>query len=321
MNTFLKNTTIIITIILLLSGCAPQAQFFNVDVKRQDVQDVQFNGGKAAVFSITNSTPRDSIRISNASLGLAEKLEKDRNMKPGEIPVFSIPQTEFSGFSTDKTEALKLYDKAYLQDLMLKSDGDIQIFVNNLKFYQYSVNKLTDELPQEYGGVNILLPYSIEMQIYNALQDSLLYSKTHIDTVYMQVVIVNKDNASIANAIAANLSNVSRKIGENLASKLTVQWETQERMLITYAGEAAWEKPYLLAQDFKWKEAIDLWIELSSSPNPKRAAFAAYNVAVACEMTEQFPLAMEWVQFSLKKFKFREAEELRIHLLVIKKRL
>ncbi len=303
---FIINILGTFTAAVFLCGCAPQARFFNVDVKSNKGKNLNINDRKAAVFPIVTSNAPDSIRISNVALGVAEKMERDRQMSQGEIPVFSIPKSEFG------------YDKTYLQELMLKSGGDIQIFVNDLKFYRYNVTRQATGYFNEYAGMNVILPYSVEMNVYNALQDTIMLSVKQKDTIYLQ--ISNGINeAKIGDAISSYMPEISKKIGASLASGLTTQWITQERMLITYEGENSWEKPYELAQDFKWQEAIDLWLPLTYSQNRRRAAFAAYNIAVACEMTEQFPLAMEWVKLSLEKFPFKEAEELRVHLLNIKK--
>ncbi|MEG0517717.1 MAG: DUF6340 family protein [Bacteroidales bacterium] len=316
MNKLSHKIGVFITLAAFFTGCAPQALYFNVDVKNQEGRDLKIDDGTVAVFPLTGSNVADSLRIGNAALGLAEKLEQDRNLKTGTISVFSIPQAEFSGFNDTKTEAVKNYDKTYLQDLMLKTDGDIQIFIHNLQFGQYTVSN-TD--PVTYGA-NVIVPYSVQLQAYNVLKDSLLYTKSHSDTIYLQILNLDrKGNSQLSKVVASNLPDISRKIGEGLASYLTIQWITQERMLITYVGETSWDKAYELAQNFKWNEAIDVWIPLTASQNPKRSSCAAYNIAVACEMTEQFPLAMEWVQYSLKKFKFKEAEELRIHLQNLKK--
>ena len=61
------------------------------------------------------------------------------------------------------------------------------------------------------------------------------------------------------------------------------------------------------AMDFNWCEAIKLWMPLTKSESPKKAAFAAYNIAVACEMSGNLALAKEWINFSLNKHKFQYA--------------
>ena len=60
-------------------------------------------------------------------------------------------------------------------------------------------------------------------------------------------------------------------------------------------------------------------MKLANDNNVKRAAFAAYNVAVGCEMLEQFDLALKWIDYSLDKYAFREAQDLKQHLMGLKR--
>ena len=123
----------------------------------------------------------------------------------------------------------------------------------------------------------------------------------------MQMVSSSVSDGNVGGVIAGYLPEISGKIGEKLGSYVSTQWDTQERMLISYEDDSKWETPYLLSQDFKWKEAVELWMNLTESENPKKAAFAAYNIAVGCEMMEQIQLARKWLEFSMKKYRFREA--------------
>lgn len=309
----IRNILYVLPLLGLLGGCAPQARFFNVDAKqpRRSGQELLAGHEKIAVFPVIRSNAQDSARLSTIAVELAEQLEQDKQIGTGSVPVYSVPATEFGGFDKNQSGKMQEYTRDYLNSLMLESGSYMQLFISNLTFHPTSINR-----QGSYGEMapsNILLPYSIRMDLYNTLQDSLIYTVNHRDTIYLQVLgpLTEKNMNAL---IAANLSAVSEKIGIILSGYLTTQWVTLERMLITYDGEALWEKPYELALEFQWQEAIDYWMRSTQSTNAKRASFAAYNIAVACEMAEQFPLAMEWVRFSLKKFPFKEAEELRVHL-------
>lgn len=293
-------------------SCAPQARFFNVDVKHNAEKEIGLEDSKAAVFPVFPSGMPDSLLICNAGIGLAEKLEKDRGLLSGEIPVYCVPQAEFKGLGDDHFTSDP--DREYMHGILDQTGADILIFVDNLSFENF-VNRSYGLAGEDYAIGYALLPFTIDMHIYDTGTDRLLYSKFETDTVYLQMPESSGQDLSYYKGMTVKyLPEVSKKIGEKLASYLTPQWETQERMLITYEGERNWNEAYDLAQEFKWKEAIDSWMPLTRSENPKKAAFAAYNIAVGCEMLEQFDLAEKWIQFSLKKFRFREAYELKNHL-------
>lgn len=290
---------------MMFAACAPQAAFFQVDVRDMQGRDLDISGKQAAVFSLVGNGGADSIRGGNAALALAKKLGQDRGLE-NPLPVFSLPLLDFAGFGASG------YDKDYLHELMLTTGADLQIFVNSLKFGHYDVQD-TGGYIGEYGERIVVLPYSVEMDIYDALNDTLLVQQAAEDTVYM-AVLAQASRKDYGPLVAAKLPDVCRMVGESLGSTLTRQWNRQERMLVNYEGNEKWERPLAMALDFKWKEAVELWMPLVSDPNSRKASYAAYNIAVACDMLGQKKLAADWAAFSVSKFKFRENMQLQKQL-------
>ena len=299
-------------VLMMLVGCAPSARYFNVDVKNGEYVDLPLEGKKVAVFSITTQSKADSIRCGKVALGVAEKIEEDRGMLSGEIPVYSVPKIEFRGFPSGFNNEIKSVDTTYLNSLMLNSGAQVLLFVDNLRFGQYSVKRGVTS--NEYDNANVVIPYFVDFNAYDSFADSLLLKIEMKDSVYMQLVSGSAMDGNVGGVIAGYLPEIAKKIGAKLGSYLSVQWETQERMLITFEGDSSWESAVLMAQDFKWQDAINAWMKLAESDNVKKSAYAAYNIAVGCEMLEQFDLARQWLEFSLKKFKFRESSMMYEHI-------
>lgn len=287
------------------AGCAPQARYFNVDVRSDGHVEIPIEGRSVAVFALVTQNRADSARCSNVAVGLAEKVEQDRGLANGEIAVYSVPKIEFRGFPSEMNSMVEAVDTAYLSQLMLNSGAQVLLFADNLRFGQYSIQHSVTT--SEYDNLNVVIPYYVDFNVYDAIADKLLYKLEVKDSIYMQMLSSSVSDGNIGGVIAGYLPEISQKIGMKLASNISTQWETQERMLISYEDDSDWETPYLLSQEFKWQEAVEKWMELAESENPQKAAYAAYNIAVGCEMMEQFSLARKWIEFSLKKYRFREA--------------
>lgn len=302
----MKNLFMLAIVALVLFSCGPQAAYFQVEAKDMQGQTVSMDNKQIAVLSVASSAKTDSTRSANAALGLAEKLRQDRGWK-NPLPVFSVSTKEFAGFSSPMG-----LDKEFLKSLMFTTGADLQIFVENLRFGRYTIESAVN-YGADYSTNIVSLPYTVDMHIYDVLEDSLLYVAAVKDTVYMQMISDNgkKDYNGF---ISGKLAEVSSVVGESLASGLTHQWEKQERLLVNYPEDEAWEKPLALAMKFRWDEAVALWMPMTSSPNARIAAYAAYNIAVGCEMMERFALAREWADFSVKKYRFRENAELKEYL-------
>ncbi len=302
----MKNLFMLAIVALVLFSCGPQAAYFQVEAKDMQGQTVSMDNKQIAVLSVASSAKTDSTRSANAALGLAEKLRQDRGWE-NPLPVFSVSTKEFAGFSSPMG-----LDKEFLKSLMFTTGADLQIFVENLRFGRYTIESAVN-YGADYSTNIVSLPYTVDMHIYDVLEDSLLYVAAVKDTVYMQMISDNgkKDYNGF---ISGKLAEVSSVVGESLASGLTHQWEKQERLLVNYPEDEAWEKPLALAMKFRWDEAVALWMPMTSSPNARIAAYAAYNIAVGCEMMERFALAREWADFSVKKYRFRENAELKEYL-------
>ncbi len=283
---------------LLLCSCAPQTAFFQVDARDMRGVDIDIKDKQIAVFSITSASAIDSVRGGNAAMALAEKLQQDRGLE-NPLPVFSVPMYDFAGFG-DGSE----FDKAYLKDLMLETGADLQLFVNNLRFGMFQVESDV-HYSVNYKENIVSVPYTVDMHVYDALEEKIAFQTCHKDTVYMKV-LARANKKEFSGFVASKLPEVSRVVGEILGSKLTRQWEREQRMLVNFPDNYEWEEPLALAMEFKWKEAIAKWMPSTQSRNSRIAAYASYNIAVGCEMLQQFELAKEWAEFSVKKYNFTD---------------
>ena len=313
-------------------GCAPQAMFFNVDVKDassynldpQDrnvsvvaLVDVQSNdksaGNMDAVAGSKMVNKLDSTGIANVAVGVAAQYETGQGLDSASVMVYTVPKNEFRGFPSYFNKGVKGPDKDYIGQLMVKSSSPILIFVDNLKFFNYT------ERPTALGdgsplGLTVELPYYVELNAYDAMADSLLFRKAVKDTVAIYMVNGAEEGRSISETLADKLPDIAEKIGERLGTELSTKWTTEEWMLINYSDNSTWNSAYLLARSFKWSEAIAKWMPLTEGTNPQKASFAAFNIAVACEMMDERSLAREWIDFALGKYKFQEAEDFKGYL-------
>jgi hypothetical protein len=279
-------------------SCAPQFSYFNIDVLDKESKELDLEDKTIAVFSVVPSEPAlDSIIINSAAIGAAEKIEQDRELENGSINVYTIPKMEFeNSFYNNSVDTL------YFNSLMLKSEADIQVFITNLKYSNYK--KVTTNYYNE-GPMNVyVIPYLVKMKVYDALQNTSILDKSIQDTAYLAV-------EPSVNNIIKHIPEISKRIGVKVASYISKQWTTQERMLVNFPDISSWSDPYNKAMDFMWKDAISGWIPLTKSKNMRKAAYASYNIAVACEMLDRLDLAKEWVEFSLKSYPFPSSNVLK----------
>ena len=76
-------------------------------------------------------------------------------------------------------------------------------------------------------------------------------------------------------------------------------WSPETVLLYYYEFDSSkWDEAAKAAYNFKWHEAIKLWMDLAKEKSGNRRACAAYNVAVAFYVMGDYDLSAEWLTVS-----------------------
>ncbi len=297
-----KYRLLIISGIFFLTGCAtPQAMFFNVDVLKPKLYTFTPEDQTSSVITTYTNTI-DSLSAIFLAQATARQLELNNALDEGAIGAFTIPAQEFSGTS----------DKEYLEQLMLATGSRCLFIVSNIEFRPEKVERTIS-----VGNIEsfCVCPIKANIDIYDAATDTVLYKKLHADTMYVRVPDrFTGSKQDVIKYIQANDSLIRSTFGTLIADEVSPNWTPEEWMLIDYPTDNAWHTAYKNAMDFKWEEAIKGWLPLTESENKDKSSYAAFNIAVACQMLGNTELALNWIQYARNNYNFREAESLEKYL-------
>ena len=289
---------------LVVAGCgAPQAMLFNVDVLQPKKFTLAVDEQPVAVVATYKDKAADSTSSANLALGAARYIETGNALDEGSVGAFTIPEEEYTGAS----------DKEYMEGLMLATGSETLVIVRNIEVGDVEVSRIFDE----NSGMSIvgMLPVKANMDVYDAIADTTIFSERISDSLKFHIPLEqNPTRESIRAFLSANDSLIVSAVGALLAKHVSYQWIEEEWMLIDYPEESAWHNAYKDAMDFKWEEAIKAWMPLTEDQNPEKASYAAFNIAVACQMLGQTDLAIGWLTFGRSKFDFSEARQLSQYL-------
>lgn len=284
----MKKILLLVFAISLFLSCSPQPFYLTVD-RKNNVKDVFLYSSSTSVFGVLDdSLPKvDSAVLSQLAKGVATKIEEDK-----QIPVGSISKSIVS-------------KDAYLN----KDFGDFNsaIIIDNFSFGNLEAKKFTKTSEYNLNPVVLILPYKADFKVFDIPLNNFVYQKSVIDTINLEIISSDISSVKFDKLISTKMPEICSLIGSQLASGISQQWETEERLLIYFATSEKWTEPCLLAQDFKLNKAIEKWLPFTSSNNNKKAAFAAYNIAVCCDLLGNKQLAKTWISFSINRYKFLEA--------------
>ncbi len=89
--------------------------------------------------------------------------------------------------------------------------------------------------------------------------------------------------------------------GEHFGSSIAPTWQKAIRVVFVHGSSMHMKKAYALAVKGKWLDAASIWQPLTYADNNKLASQAAFNMALANEMNGKYDVALEWLEFALKK--------------------
>jgi len=166
-------------------------------------------------------------------------------------------------FDIKATEGADYSSRDTLAQLVMSTDSDVAILFDQPSFAQVNTR-------------DTLVKFNL--YVYDSLNDK-------ADTV----------RTFFCKKTVRSLDGVAPKIGELLASYFAPSWE-REDVSIYFFDSDEWVKPADLANSGKWKEAMNLWLDLTSTKNSMKRATASYNIAVCCYMLEEYGYALKWLE-------------------------
>ncbi|MEN6619225.1 MAG: DUF6340 family protein [Rikenellaceae bacterium] len=283
----LKATVMALSGVLMLTSCGPVVQLFDVDVRVPAKHPLDLAEKSIAVFSKI-SEGNDSLLMVNLAAAFSASIEKELSYKEGSVPAYNI-----------LTDSSDTWDIGYIQSLSRRSDSDILMIINKIEVSKPEVCK--SDLILSTGNFRdsyIMVPFTSLVDVYDGISAEKLTSISQTDTLLWEILSRNDlRETTIAPKIYKSLLEATKSIAENLSGNFFDQWESVQRYLYIYEN-AKWHKAYELSMDFKWAEAMDIWLDEVGSSDKLKSACAAFNLAIACEMKSRRDLALEWIEYA-----------------------
>ena len=282
-----------------ITSCGAMIQIIDVDVKLPAEHPVSFDADNITLFNTLYDTSEqdfpvwnDSLLINKVAEGFRSQLANDLSIDPDSISIFN----HYCGDTSRGT----LDDKEYIYSLSEQTGARTLVLIDSLKIGEFAHKQTMSAAGSEYRPVYIDAVWQMVFRIFDMESDAFTARFAFKDTLYWNIISRNIDNLAVERRIVNSLPETATYLG-GLAAKITQpQWETQERVLFFYSG-VKWFKAMEHAFSFEWESARDLWLSITQeTKNPKKLAFAAFNLAVASEMMGHVDLAKEWLELARK---------------------
>ena len=239
-------------------SCGPTYFSLGVDMRNPSRSGIDLEGKNISVTYLDGGS--DSLFISSVAEGFTQRLERDYFNGEQSIGIYRI----------DKTSGKAHASRDSMVNLVVETGADVA-FLFDVESMGEAESVLDDG------------PFEIRLYVYDAMDQR--------DTVQMFKGVSTLDRI-------AGLDSQGLEVGNRSATVFIPSWKNRRFTVYYYESSDLWYEAAGYASDYRFREAMDIWMTLLDTPNLYKRSCAEYNIAVACCILGEKALALEWLDRS-----------------------
>ena len=285
--------------LVALQSCDPQAFSMNVEMRYPSSSGMSIDGKSVAVVYLNEDSAKDSVFNECLANGFASAIEKNYFNGAEAVNLYKMPKVVGGVYSNADT----------LINLIVDTGCDIVFLFDAPEFGNVQIKEQKTSTSGTYYPVSI--PVAIKLYGFDSLSGSdtvRVWTGTRMLSANMEASLGRQAAAdSLWNRIGSSAEN----LGEVSARTFAPVWKEETYTFIYYESPEAWLAAAQYASDYKWNEAMKVWISLLDTNNPMKRSCAEYNIATACFLMGDNELALKWLNSSDEDYPISLSKALR----------
>ncbi|MCI6327154.1 MAG: DUF6340 family protein [Bacteroidales bacterium] len=285
--------------LVALQSCDPQAFSMNVEMRYPSSSGMSIDGKSVAVVYLNEDSAKDSVFNECLANGFASAIEKNYFNGAEAVNLYKMPKVVGGVYSNADT----------LINLIVDTGCDIVFLFDAPEFGNVQIKEQKTSTSGTYYPVSV--PVAIKLYGFDSLSGSdtvRVWTGTRMLSANMEASLGRQAAAdSIWNRIGSSAEN----LGEVSARTFAPVWKEETYTFIYYESPEAWLAAAQYASDYKWNEAMKVWISLLDTNNPMKRSCAEYNIATACFLMGDNDLALKWLNSSDEDYPISLSKTLR----------
>ena len=285
--------------LVALQSCDPQAFSMNVEMRYPSSSGMSIDGKSVAVVYLNEDSAKDSVFNECLANGFASAIEKNYFNGAEAVNLYKMPKVVGGVYSNADT----------LINLIVDTGCDIVFLFDAPEFGNVQIKEQKTSTSGTYYPVSV--PVAVKLYGFDSLSGSdtvRVWTGTRMLSANMEASLGRQAAAdSLWNRIGASAEN----LGEVSARTFAPVWKEETYTFIYYESPEAWLAAAQYASDYKWNEAMKVWISLLDTNNPMKRSCAEYNIATACFLMGDNELALKWLNSSDEDYPISLSKTLR----------
>ena len=285
--------------LVALQSCDPQAFSMNVEMRYPSSSGMSIDGKSVAVVYLNEDSAKDSVFNECLANGFASAIEKNYFNGAEAVNLYKMPKVGGGVYSNADT----------LINLIVDTGCDIVFLFDAPEFGNVQIKEQKTSTSGTYYPVSV--PVAIKLYGFDSLSGSdtvRVWTGTRMLSANMEASLGRQAAAdSLWNRIGSSAEN----LGEVSARTFAPVWKEETYSFIYYESPEPWLAAAQYASDYKWNEAMKVWISLLDTNNPMKRSCAEYNIATACFLMGDNELALKWLNSSDEDYPISLSKALR----------
>lgn len=285
--------------LVALQSCDPQAFSMNVEMRYPSSSGMSIDGKSVAVVYLNEDSAKDSVFNECLANGFASAIEKNYFNGAEAVNLYKMPKVGGGVYSNADT----------LINLIVDTGCDIVFLFDAPEFGNVQIKEQKTSTSGTYYPVSV--PVAVKLYGFDSLSGSdtvRVWTGTRMLSANMEASLGRQAAAdSLWNRIGSSAEN----LGEVSARTFAPVWKEETYTFIYYESPESWLTAAQYASDYKWNEAMKVWISLLDTNNTMKRSCAEYNIATACFLMGDNELALKWLNSSDEDYPISLSKALR----------
>ena len=278
-----------------LYSCDPQAFSMNVEMRYPSKSGLDLSGKSIAVVYLENDPKRDSVFNEYMANGFASSLEKEYFGGESSVSLYRKARSASGDYSSVDS----------LANLVMSTGDDVVFLFDAPEFGDVKVSDRQSAPGDTAMYYDVSIPLKIKLYAFDSMagKDTVMMwnGSRNIKQTVTADVYTSKDD--VYGMVWPSMSASGEAVGQMSSKIFMPTWVTEQYTLVYFDSPDDWDTASEAAYNFKWKEAVSIWLKLVDTNNVTRRSCAEYDIALACYMLGDNALALKWLDQSDADYK------------------
>ena len=301
-----KLVVALAAVCIFIASCSPMKHIVHVEMRHPSKSGVDLAGKDISVVYLETDNTNANAFSEGMADGFAYTLEQDYGTGEGSVGIYRMPM------STDGNYA----SKDSLFNILMDTGADVVFLFDTVRLGTIVIGGATRVAsPRSADSTYISrasMPYTMKLFCFDGM-DQTEQVKTFGGTSVARPDVYSdgrRTSKELMDKAMKDLDKDGWNAGVLVAESFKSQWKHEQYSIVYYDSEK-WYKALEKAEQYDWKGAMDIWLELLDTHDLMKRACAEFDIAVACYMLGDYQLASQWLDLSDKDNKLPISDAMR----------